>query len=62
MSFAEGDTVRPAECLVEIRPELAGDRGVVEQLEPGNQAVVKWKGQEKPYRVILSNLEPSQGD
>jgi hypothetical protein len=62
MNFAEGQTVTPAESLVEIRPELAGERGVVERLEPGDQAVVKWNGQEKPYRVVLSNLEAARGD
>ena len=62
MSFSEGDTVAPAECLVQIRPELAGDHGVVDRLEPNNQAVVKWAGQEKPYRVLLTNLEVVRGD
>lgn len=52
-----GPAVRPSADLVIARPELDGATGRVLWDEDGGLAVVRWSGQDKPYRVLRSNLE-----
>jgi hypothetical protein len=60
--LAPGVSVVPSRGLVDMRPELKGARGRVEELEDGDLLVVKWDGLPKPYRVASKTIETVTGE
>jgi hypothetical protein len=54
--FSPGDLVLPGSDLCNIRPELVGESGKIEEAE-GDEVLVQWDGLTRLYRVMANMLE-----